>query len=286
MLIYKITNIKNKKLYIGQTIRSTKQRKSEHFRDADYGDPRPLYQAIRKYGKENFIIEQIDLAQTQEELNQKEEFWIKELKAHITEWGYNLDWSSKGIGTRSDETKKKISEGNKGKKISEETKRKISLSNKGRFVGEKHYFYGKTHKEETKLKISSGRKDKCLGKDNPFYGKAHTDEFKQKMSQIKKGCIPANKGKPGLSGTDNPFYGKNHSEETKKKMSQNPNRKHPGSANPSAILNEDIVYQIKMLLNKNIYTQKQIADMFNTSQSCIWRIRVGKNWKHVQLKEG
>ena len=33
--------------------------------------------AIRKYGKDNFIIEQIDQAQTQDELNKKEQYWIQ-----------------------------------------------------------------------------------------------------------------------------------------------------------------------------------------------------------------
>lgn len=33
--------------------------------------------AIRKYGKENFIIDIIDTAKTQDELNQKEQYWIR-----------------------------------------------------------------------------------------------------------------------------------------------------------------------------------------------------------------
>ena len=33
--------------------------------------------AIRKYGKDNFIIEEIDSAFSQEELNQKEQYWIQ-----------------------------------------------------------------------------------------------------------------------------------------------------------------------------------------------------------------
>ena len=33
--------------------------------------------AIRKYGKENFIIEIIDTAESQDELNQKEQYWIR-----------------------------------------------------------------------------------------------------------------------------------------------------------------------------------------------------------------
>lgn len=33
--------------------------------------------AIRKYGKDNFIIEEIDSAKTQNELNKKEQYWIQ-----------------------------------------------------------------------------------------------------------------------------------------------------------------------------------------------------------------
>ena len=45
MWIYKITNIQNNKVYIGQT--------------------------IRKYGKDSFVVKQIDTAKTQDELNKK-----------------------------------------------------------------------------------------------------------------------------------------------------------------------------------------------------------------------
>ena len=78
MWIYKITNIQNNKVYIGQTIRPIEQRFKRHINDAlnNILDTH-FARAIRKYGKENFIIEQIDIAQTQEELNQKEQYWIQ-----------------------------------------------------------------------------------------------------------------------------------------------------------------------------------------------------------------
>ena len=78
MWIYKITNIQNNKVYIGQTIRPIEQRFKRHLSDAlnNILDTH-FARAIRKYGKENFIIEQIDEAQTQDELNQKEQYWIK-----------------------------------------------------------------------------------------------------------------------------------------------------------------------------------------------------------------
>lgn len=77
MYIYKITNIQNNKVYIGQTIRPLKKRFNRHINDAlnNILDTH-FARAIRKYGKENFKIEQIDTASTQEELNKKEQYWI------------------------------------------------------------------------------------------------------------------------------------------------------------------------------------------------------------------
>ncbi len=78
MWIYKITNIQNNKVYIGQTIRPIEQRFHRHLNDAlnNILDTH-FARAIRKYGKDNFIIEEIDTAETQDELNQKEQYWIQ-----------------------------------------------------------------------------------------------------------------------------------------------------------------------------------------------------------------
>lgn len=78
MWIYKITNIQNNKVYIGQTIRPVEQRFHRHINDAlnNILDTH-FARAIRKYGKENFVIEIIDTATTQDELNQKEQYWIR-----------------------------------------------------------------------------------------------------------------------------------------------------------------------------------------------------------------
>lgn len=88
MWIYKITNIQNNKVYIGQTIRPIEKRFQRHLNDAlnNILDTH-FARAIRKYGKENFIIEEIDTAQTQNELNQKEQYWIRYYNS--VEGGYN-----------------------------------------------------------------------------------------------------------------------------------------------------------------------------------------------------
>ena len=78
MWIYKITNIQNNKVYIGQTIRPIKDRLNRHINDALHNILDTHFaRAIRKYGKESFIIEEIDTASSQEELNQKEQYWIR-----------------------------------------------------------------------------------------------------------------------------------------------------------------------------------------------------------------
>jgi group I intron endonuclease len=59
MLIYKITNLINNKIYIGKTIRTVELRWQEHIRDSKTGKT-PLYLAMQKYGINNFKIEIIN----------------------------------------------------------------------------------------------------------------------------------------------------------------------------------------------------------------------------------
>ena len=78
MWIYKIINIQNNKIYIGQTIRPVKDRFHRHINDALNNNLDTHFaRAIRKYGKDSFIIEIIDEAINQIELNQKEQYWIQ-----------------------------------------------------------------------------------------------------------------------------------------------------------------------------------------------------------------
>ena len=61
MWIYKITNIQNNKVYIGQSIRPINQRFQRHINDAlnNILDTH-FARAIKKYGKENFVIEEMN----------------------------------------------------------------------------------------------------------------------------------------------------------------------------------------------------------------------------------
>ena len=75
-IIYKITNLINQKIYIGQTIQALKRRFKQHINNALRNSKNlkqiHLYAAMRQYGVTNFSIEAIDTANSKEELNQKE----------------------------------------------------------------------------------------------------------------------------------------------------------------------------------------------------------------------
>lgn len=111
MLIYKITNIINGKIYIGQTRLTAEKRFNKHWNEANC-ETRPnnyFHNALLYYGKENFTIEVIDTANNIEELNEKEIYWIKYYNSTDKEIGYNLQEGGKS-GVRGEETRKILSE--------------------------------------------------------------------------------------------------------------------------------------------------------------------------------
>lgn len=70
--IYKVTNMVNDKIYIGK-------KHSAVFLNDYYGSGLLINRAIDKYGLENFKLEMIDTADSLEELNEKEKFYIKNM---------------------------------------------------------------------------------------------------------------------------------------------------------------------------------------------------------------
>lgn len=90
MIVYKITNTINDKVYIGVTKNTLQQRWNKHLHDCNYGSQNLLYRAMRKYGYVNFKIEEIDTsATTLQELANLERFYIKEYNSLDPDLGYN-----------------------------------------------------------------------------------------------------------------------------------------------------------------------------------------------------
>jgi len=189
MIVYKTTNLVNGKIYIGRDVNN-----SPHY----LGSGMLFIRALKKYGKENFVKEVIDVAINIDDLNEKEIFWIAYYKSQDPNIGYNIQ---KGGGSsfhclsyeQQEEIRKKAIERNRERKFSEETKQKMRNSMLGKNTGKRN--------DETREKMSQNRKGKGIGNDPWNKGK----EVGAKLSTTK-------------SGEKNPMWGKKHSEETKQKI--------------------------------------------------------------------
>lgn len=99
MIIYKVTNTMNGMVYIGQTKRSLDTRWKSHCSCVNSKiSSFKLQKAIKEFGKESFRVEQIDTAETKEEANEKEVFWIKHFNADTD--GYNTSPGGRNGGHR------------------------------------------------------------------------------------------------------------------------------------------------------------------------------------------
>lgn len=112
--IYKITNIVNGKIYIGKTEETVEIRFAGHLSAVRVGKKQTrLYSAIKSYGIEKFIVEEIDSADSRSELNEKEIYWISKYDSSNPDIGYNMTsggtggkvWSPKGYKTINNGTK-------------------------------------------------------------------------------------------------------------------------------------------------------------------------------------
>ncbi len=88
MIIYKITNKKNGKCYIGETSKSLAQRKAQHiYEEVKRNLNDKVHKAIREDGKENFIFEIIAKAPNYTTLTKMERNLI--IKYDFINNGYN-----------------------------------------------------------------------------------------------------------------------------------------------------------------------------------------------------
>ncbi len=116
--IYKIENKINGKIYIGQTIQNVERRWAQHKCKGKTRGRSAVNKAILKYGEESFEFSVIDEANSMDELNNKEIFYITETKCMAPN-GYNL--KEGGLNASfSQETIDKIRKANTGKKRTKE----------------------------------------------------------------------------------------------------------------------------------------------------------------------
>jgi len=107
MLIYKVINKINGKCYIGKTTKSLESRKQKHLKNVRKGTATKFYNAIRKYGVDNFTWEVLDSSTDTESLNLLEKKYILECDSFSS--GYNMTTGGDGGDTISNKTQKEKS---------------------------------------------------------------------------------------------------------------------------------------------------------------------------------
>jgi group I intron endonuclease len=167
MIIYKIQNKVNSKIYIGQTKYDVSARVREHLSSSSH-----IGNALRKYGIQSFDVSVIDSANDREILSDKEIYWICFYDCKHPN-GYNHTDGGEGLFNPSEDVIEKI--------------RKASLKQINR-SGNIH-----PHSEETKKKISCSVKKimstaEAKAKISSFHkGKVISESTKKKMSLAKIG---------------------------------------------------------------------------------------------------
>ena len=205
--IYLITCLMNSKWYFGQTIKNLHSRLREHIKSTNRGSDHKFHRAIRKYGEDNFVIEEVMWveAPTKKELKAKLDF----LERHFIQ---RYDTKRNGYNS-TDGGESKL-----GYVTPERTKEKIRYSQ----LGEKGNRFGKKHPPEVIAKL----RELNRGKNNPMFGRKLSAETRRKMSETHKRLAEqenpeqrrkrgdASRGKPGIN------RGKTFSLEYRKKLSE------------------------------------------------------------------
>ena len=194
MIIYKAENKINGNIYIGQTSETLKRRMHRHVIFSKKANNIYFYNALRKYGKDNFEWSILFNCLNKKELNQMERYFIACFNA--TNYVYNM---TDGGGGRS------------GYKLSDDTKNKISLTNKNRIAPNKGVLHTEQTKEKIRLKatnrivsLETRNKMSIIRKNKKG---TYSSETKIKLSLARKKQIP-------------PMLNHKHTESTKIKMSE------------------------------------------------------------------
>lgn len=155
MIVYKITNTVNGKVYIGKTIKfSFQERWVRHCAAARRGSHFHFHNAIRKYGADAFLVEVLYRAKTSEELSKMETFFIVLHQSHKPENGYNMTLGGDGL-VATEEVRKVLSVKARGRIVSEDSRRRMSEAKRGKRPKASDANLGRKHSDQRKEEISA-----------------------------------------------------------------------------------------------------------------------------------
>jgi group I intron endonuclease len=180
MIIYKVTNTLNNKVYIGKTKQSLSKRKAAHYKRVNEDSPTNFHNSLRKYPKNTFIWEVEIECENLSELNEYEIHYIKEYNSYVS--GYNMTEGGDGGFTykRGDDVYERIKDklgkwenGNPGATKEAIEKRLESFKKVTWPNGKNHKNYGHRHNVGI-----------LVGERNPMYGKTPSNARKVQIDGV------------------------------------------------------------------------------------------------------
>ncbi len=300
--IYKIECTVNKKIYIGQTKCNTPAKRfKQHIDTSKKMQGYALHNAIRTYGEENFTIEMLYQSDNQDELNEKEKYYIEFYKSKTTENGYNITGGGKGVIYKRVDTST-----TRADKISATLKEFYRTADKSAMAERcRNQFKGKKLSPEHIEKIRKYRRDKKKTKEhiekirNTIIEKYKNDD--NNINNMKQNQIEFYKSKCKFTEEDikniRKLYeidGKtqieiaqiyNVSNHTISKIITNKIYKYLHNENPERNvkkrkqLTDDEIRFIRK--NKDAVKHRDLAKQFNVSENVIYGITKGKTYVNV-----
>jgi group I intron endonuclease len=174
--IYKITNLVNGKIYIGQTSKTAEQRFVKHKLNAKNGLDTYLYRAIRKHGEDHFVIESIFITFDMDAADFYEKHFIRECKSYVIDnptIGYNMTRGGDGIDSETGSIiqKARFQSGNHNWAQPEWSE--VNRQNNLKRVAEgRHHFAGAVGSQFQKDRVAAGL--------HPWAGKHGSEHNRQK----------------------------------------------------------------------------------------------------------
>lgn len=162
--VYCLVHTATSRMYVGQTWRSLEIRFKGHSRAEKERGKFHIQHAIRRYGIAAFSMVEMCTAQTQEDLDAAEKYWVSYFQSNNPQFGFNMTVGGKGAKITSKQSRREDDKRGlhmRGRKLTDEWKDNLSLANYVRWENLE------TRKRQSEISKAAWDKRRAAGTTSP-----------------------------------------------------------------------------------------------------------------------